>query len=94
MSTQVKSKKRHWPDFHGAIQQPSGHLPSDLHRPVGSSVDGTVTTASDLCIMALIAACLGGGGGWSIILLYTCMPVALHERNNICLLKYMRVKWS
>ena len=42
----------------GAVEQPSGHLPSDLHRPVGSRVDGTFTAASDLCMMALIAACL------------------------------------
>ena len=43
VSTQVNSQTRHWPDFHGAIEQPSGHLPSDLHRPVGSRVDGTLT---------------------------------------------------
>ena len=58
VSTQVKSQTRHWPDFHGAIEQLSGRLPSDLHRSVGSSVDGTLTAASDLCMMALIAVCL------------------------------------
>ena len=41
VSTQVKSQTRYWPDFHGAMEQPSGRLPSDLHRPMGSSVDGT-----------------------------------------------------
>ena len=39
VSTQVKSQTRHWPDFHGAMEQPSGRLPSDLYRPMGSSVD-------------------------------------------------------
>ena len=58
VSTQVKSQTRHWPDFHGAMEQPSGRLPSDLYRPMGSSVDGTFIAASDLCIMALIATCL------------------------------------
>ena len=60
VSTQVKSQTRHWPDFHGANEQPSGHLSSDLHRPVGSSVDGTLIATSNLhvCMMALIAACL------------------------------------
>ena len=58
VSTQVKSQARHWPDFHGAMEQPSGRLPSDLHRPMGSSVDGTFIAASDLCMMALIAAYL------------------------------------
>ena len=58
VSTQVKSQTRHWPDFHEAMEQPSGRLPSDLHRPMGSSVDGTFIAASDLCMMALIAACL------------------------------------
>ena len=53
VSPQVKSKTRHWPDFHGATEQPSGHLPSDLHWPaVGSRVDSTLTAASDLCTMA------------------------------------------
>ena len=33
VSTQVNSQTRQWPDFHGAIEQLSGHLPSDLHRP-------------------------------------------------------------
>ena len=58
VSTQiwVKSHIRQWPDFHRAMEQPSGRLPSDLHRPMGSSVDGTLTAASDLCMMALIAA--------------------------------------
>ena len=56
--TQVKSQTRQWPDFHGTLEQPSGRLPSDLHRPMGSSVDGTFIAASDLCMMALIAACL------------------------------------
>ena len=51
-------KKRHWPDFHGAMEELSGHLTSDLHRPMGSSVDGTFITARDLRMMALIAACL------------------------------------
>ena len=32
VSTQVKFQTRHWPDFHGAMEQPSGRLPSDLHR--------------------------------------------------------------
>ena len=41
VSTQVKSQTRHWPDFHGAMEQLSGSLSSDLHRPMGSSVDGT-----------------------------------------------------
>ena len=54
VSTQVKSQTRHWPDFHGVMEQPSGHLPSDVHRLMGSRVDGA---ASDLCMMALIAAC-------------------------------------
>ena len=36
VSTQVKSKTRHRPDFHGTLEQPSGRLTSDLHRPVGS----------------------------------------------------------
>ena len=58
VSTQVKSQKRHWPDFHGPMEQPSGRLPSDLHRPMGSSVDGTFIAINDLCMMALIAACL------------------------------------
>ena len=58
VSTQVKSQTRHRPDFHGAMEQPSGRLPSDLHRPMGPSVDGTFIAASDLCMMALIAACL------------------------------------
>ena len=49
VSTQVKSQTTHCPDFHGAIGQPSGRLPSDLHRPVGSRVEGTLTAASDLC---------------------------------------------
>ena len=59
VSTQVKSQTRHWPDFHGAIEQPSGHLPSDLHRPMASRVDGTLKLqlGHDLCMMALIAAC-------------------------------------
>ena len=55
VSTQVKSQTRHQPDFHEAMEQPSDRLPSDLHRPMGSSVDGTFI---DLCMMALIAACL------------------------------------
>ena len=42
----------------GAMEQPSGRLPSDLHRPMGPSVDGTFIAASDLCMMVLIAACL------------------------------------
>ena len=54
VSTQVKSQTRHWPDFHGAMEQPSGCLPYDLHRPMGSRVGGTLTAASDLCMMALI----------------------------------------
>ena len=29
VSTQVKSQTRHWPDFHGAMEQPTGRLPSD-----------------------------------------------------------------
>ena len=29
----------------GAIEQLSGRLPSDVHRPVGSRVDGTLTAA-------------------------------------------------
>ena len=45
VSAQVKSQTRHWPDFHGAMEQPSGHLPSDLHRPMGSSVDGILIAA-------------------------------------------------
>ena len=36
----------------------AGRLPSDLHRPMGSSVDGTFTATSNLCMMALIGACL------------------------------------
>ena len=57
-TSKVPNKTLHGPGFHGAIEQPSGRLPSDLHRPVGSRVDGTLTAASDLCMMALIAACL------------------------------------
>ena len=30
-----KSSTKQRPDFHGAMEQPSGHLASDLHRPVG-----------------------------------------------------------
>ena len=56
MSTQAMSQTRHWPDFHGAMEQPSGRLPSDLHRPMGSSVDDTFIAASDLCMMALISS--------------------------------------
>ena len=48
VSTQVKSQTRHWPDFHGTMEQPSGRLPSDLHRLMGSSVDGTFIAASDV----------------------------------------------
>ena len=51
-----ENKKRHWPYFHGAMEQLSGHLPSDMHRPMGSSVDGHLLQLSDLCMMALIAA--------------------------------------
>ena len=58
VSTQVKSQTRHWPDVHGAMEQLSDRLPSDLYRPMGSSVDGTLIAARDLCMMALIAACL------------------------------------
>ena len=36
------------PDFHGTIEQPSACFPSDLHRPVGSRVDGTLTAVSDI----------------------------------------------
>ena len=36
------------PDFHGTIEQPSARFPSDLHRPVVSRVDGTLTPASDI----------------------------------------------
>ena len=54
MSTQVKSQTRHWPDFHGAMETTIRSLtvPSDLHRPMGSSVDGTFTctAASNLCM--------------------------------------------
>ena len=56
VSTQVKPQTRHRPDLHRAMEQPSGRLPSDLHSPMGSSV--TFIAASDLCMMALIAACL------------------------------------
>ena len=31
------------PDFHGTIEQPSARFSSDLHRPVGSRVDVTLT---------------------------------------------------
>ena len=48
VSTQVKSQTRHWPDFHGAMEQPSGCLPSDQYRSMGSSVDGTFIAASDI----------------------------------------------
>ena len=37
---------KHWPDL------------SDVHRPMGSSVDGHLLQLSDLRMMALIAACL------------------------------------
>ena len=57
LSTQVMSQTRHWPDFHMTMEQPSDRLPSDLHRLVGWRVDGTLTAASDLCTMALTAAC-------------------------------------
>ena len=30
VSTQVKSQTRHWPDFHRAMEQPSGRLQSDI----------------------------------------------------------------
>ena len=51
----MKSQTRHWPDFHGAMEKPSGCLPSDLHRPMHSSVNGTfLLQLSDLCMMALI----------------------------------------
>ena len=46
----IMSQTRHLPDFHGAMQQPSGRLTSDLRRTMGSNVD--------VCMMALIAACL------------------------------------
>ena len=58
VSTQVKSQTTYQPDFHGAMEQPLGYLPSDLHKPVGSRFDGKLlTAASDLCMMAFIAAC-------------------------------------
>ena len=41
-----------------SMGQMNNHLSSDLHRPVGSRVDGTLAATSDLCMMALIAACL------------------------------------
>ena len=34
VSTQVKSQTRHWPDFHGAMEQPSGRLPSVIHTKI------------------------------------------------------------
>ena len=56
MSGQVKSHTSEWPDFHGAIVIPSGHLLSLLKRPDGSSVEGTLAEANDLCTMLLTAA--------------------------------------
>ena len=41
VSTQIKSPTRHWPDCHGAMEQP---LPSDLWAQV------LVTAASDLYV--------------------------------------------
>ena len=46
MMRRCQHKKRHWPDFHGAMEQP-GHLPSDMHKPMGSSVDGHLLQLSD-----------------------------------------------
>ena len=57
VSTQVNFQTRQQPDFHGTMEQQSSRLPFDLHRPVGSSVDGALTATSDLLMMALIAAC-------------------------------------
>ena len=39
-------------------EQPSGHLPSDLHRPMGSRVDGIFIAASDLWALAFDIAVL------------------------------------
>ena len=61
VSTQEKSQTRYLPDCHGAMEQPSGRLPSDLHRLMGH---GTFIAASDLCMMALIAACLKNNLGF------------------------------
>ena len=40
VSVQEASHTSMWPVFHGAIVTPSGRLPSDLLRQVGSNVEG------------------------------------------------------
>ena len=41
VSGKVASQTSKQPDFHGASVTPSGLFPSDLKRPVGSSLEGT-----------------------------------------------------
>ena len=57
MSQQVASHIKVRPAFHGAMVIPSGHLPSDLLSPDGSSEEGIFVDDKDLCLMLLMAAC-------------------------------------
>ena len=56
MSGHVTSHTSERPNLHGAMVIPSGRLPSLLKRPEGSSVDGILAAAKDLCTMLLMAA--------------------------------------
>ena len=69
--TQVTSQTRHWPDFHGAMEHPSGRLPSHLHWPEDSRVDGALTTAGDPHMMTLKAA-YHGKQPWFFVQLSPC----------------------
>ena len=56
VSGQVASHTRGRPKLHGTRDMPSGLLPSNLHNPGGSSLDGIPAVVRARWMMSLIAA--------------------------------------
>ena len=59
VSGQVASQNSGLPSFQGTSDNPSGCLPSDLKRPLGSDLEGTFADVNERWMMSLIAAWRG-----------------------------------
>ena len=76
----VTSQQRGLPSCHGIRDRPSGLLPSDLDRPLGSLVTGMLADPNARATSSLRAWCI-------IIIIIIIIIIVIKERFNVAFSK-------